>query len=68
MIWNSCTASCDTVERTPLTELSVASVPSTLTRFERARCPLMLSPEVGAAPRLGAASCTTCESVNVKLM
>ena len=68
MIWNSCTASCETVERTPLTELSVASAPSTFTRFERARCPLIVRPEVGAAPVLGALSRTTCESVSVKLM
>src|ERR1035441_4878702 len=64
MIWNSCTASCDTVDRTPFVELSVASAPSTLTRLERARCPLIFSPEVGAAPRLGALSCCTWESHN----
>ncbi len=40
----------------------------TLTRLERARWPLMLSPEVGAAPVLGALSRTTRESVSVKLM
>ena len=32
----------------------MASAPSTLTRFERARCPLMFNPEVGAAPMFGA--------------
>ena len=68
MIWNSCTASCETVERTPLVELSVASAPSTFTRFDRPRCPLMFSPDVGAAPRFGALSRNTCESVSVKLM
>ena len=68
MIWNSCTASCETVERTPLVELSVASAPSTLTRLARARWPLMFSPEVGAAPMLGALSRNTCESVSAKLM
>ena len=46
----------------------MASAPSTLTRFERARWPLMFRPEVGAAPVLGALSRTTCESVSVKLM
>src|ERR1019366_7869760 len=62
MIWNSRPASCEPVERTPLVELSVASARSTLTRLERPRWPLMLSPEVGAAPRLGALSRCTWES------
>ena len=68
MIWNSCTASCETVERTPLTELSVASAPSTFTRFDARALPAHVQPEVGAAPVLGALSRTTCESVRVKLM
>src|ERR1051326_3002672 len=37
MIWNSCTPSCESVERIPFTPLSTASMPSTFTALERAR-------------------------------
>src|SRR5947207_1746438 len=40
----------------PFTELSTASSPSTFTRFDLARCPLIFSPEVGAAPIEGVSS------------
>src|SRR5882757_1652339 len=53
MIWNSCTPSCDKVERIPLTELSTASMPSTFTALERARWPPKFSPDVGAEHRRG---------------
>ncbi len=67
MIWNSCTPSCDTVERMPFTELSTASMPSTFTALERALCPPKFSPDVGAAPMLGATSRCTWEFVSEKL-
>ena len=66
--WNSCTASCETVERAALTELSVLSAPSTCTRFERPRWPPKLRPEVGAGPMGRPLSRVTVEVVRVKLM
>src|SRR5215210_5183485 len=66
--WNSCTASCETVLREALTELSVLSAPSTCTRFERPRCPPKLRPEVGAGPMGRVLSRETVEVVRVKLM
>ncbi len=66
--WNSCTASCETVEREAFTELSVLSAPSTCTRLERPRWPPKLSPEVGAGPMGRPLSRVTEEVVSVKLM
>jgi hypothetical protein len=43
-------------------------MPSTFTRFDRARWPLMFNPELRADPVEGALSLTTCESVVVNLM
>src|SRR5258705_190475 len=48
--WYSWTASCETVERAALIELSVKSAPSTCTSVERPRWPPMLRPDVGAGP------------------
>ena len=58
----------ETDERTPLTLLSVASAPSTFTRFERARWPLRFNPVLGEDPVEGALSMVTCASFSVKLM
>ena len=58
-------------ERTPLTLFSVASAPSTVTRFERARWPfwpLRFNPVLGEDPVEGALSLVTRESFSVKLM
>jgi hypothetical protein len=54
-----------------LTLLSVASAPSTVTRFERARWPfwrLRFNPVLGEDPVEGALSLVTRESFSVKLM
>jgi len=50
----------------PLTELSPASAPSTLTKFERWRAPLTLNPLLGAGPMVGETSRVVFENKRVK--
>ena len=66
VIWYSSTASCETVERAALIELSVKSAPSTWTSVERPRWPPMFSPDVGAGQIGRPLSRPTVEIVSAK--